>query len=355
MTADPAPGSDTTDGAGIQHPFAEGPAEGGAIEVAEGVLWLRLPLPMALDHVNVYALKDADGWTVVDTGFRSKRGTALWQSLLDGPLAGAPVRRVLVTHHHPDHIGMAGWFQAQGAELLMPRTAWLYARMLVLDDQALPTPEAMTFWRRAGMPAAMLAERQTERPFNFADVVAPMPVGFTRIVEGEVLALAGRRWLVRMGDGHAPEHATLWSLDDGLILGGDQFLPGISPNIGVYPTEPGADPLADWLDSTRRFQPLAREDHLVLPDHRLPFTGLPLRLRQMEDNHTAALPRLLDHLSVPRTAADCFAVLFRRPVGPVQFPLAMAEAVAHLNHLLRLGQVSRSLSPDGAWLWTRAD
>lgn len=355
MTAEPTPGSDTTDGAGIQHPFAEGPAEGGAIEVAEGVLWLRLPLPMALDHVNVYALKDADGWTVVDTGFRSKRGTALWQSLLDGPLAGAPVRRVLVTHHHPDHIGMAGWFQAQGAELLMPRTAWLYARMLVLDDQALPTPEAMTFWRRAGMPAAMLAERQTERPFNFADVVAPMPVGFTRIVEGEVLALAGRRWLVRMGDGHAPEHATLWSLDDGLILGGDQFLPGISPNIGVYPTEPGADPLADWLDSTRRFQPLAREDHLVLPGHRLPFTGLPLRLRQMEDNHTAALPRLLDHLAVPRTAADCFAVLFRRPVGPVQFPLAMAEAVAHLNHLLRLGQVSRSLSPDGAWLWTRAD
>jgi glyoxylase-like metal-dependent hydrolase (beta-lactamase superfamily II) len=340
---------------GILHPFLEPPASGEATEVADGVLWLRLPLPMALDHVNVFALRDVEGWTLIDTGLHSKRGIALWQALLDGPLAGAPVRRVLVSHHHPDHIGMAGWFQSRGAELLMPRTAWLYARMLTLDVQTLPPPETVAFWRGAGMPADMLADRSQSRPFNFADIVAPMPLGFTRIAEGDILTLGNRRWQVRMGDGHAPEHATLWSLDDNLILGGDQFLPGISPNIGVYPTEPDADPLADWLRATRAFRPLAQDSHLVLPGHKLPFTGLPLRLRQMEENHTAALPRLLDHLSEPRTAADCFPVLFRRPIGPAEFPLAMAESVAHLNHLLRLGQVSRTLSEDGAWLWTRAD
>ena len=143
----------------IRYPFAEPPVEGQAVEVAAGVLWMRLPLPMALDHVNVYALDDGDGWTVVDTGMASKRGMAIWQALLAGPLGGKPVHRVIVTHHHPDHVGMAGWFQAQGADLLMTRTAWLYARMLVLDVQPLQSAEQIAIWRGAGMDLALLAKR----------------------------------------------------------------------------------------------------------------------------------------------------------------------------------------------------
>ena len=335
----------------IHHPFPTPPAEGAAVEVAPGILWMRLPLPMALDHVNVYALEDGPGWTLVDTGLRSRRGEALWQRLLDGPLCGRSVTRVILTHHHPDHVGMAGWLQARGAALSATRVAWLYARMLTLDEQPLPRPETLQFWRRAGLSEDRLAVRAAERPFNFADVVHPMPLGFDRLEEGDRLHLAGRDWVVRLGQGHAPDHATLWS--DGIVLGGDQLLPGISANIGVYPTEPEADPLTEWLDSCAAFRPHARDDDLILPGHKLPFTGLPFRLGQMIDNHLGALDRLLDHLHCPRTAIDCFPALFRREIGPAEEGLALVEAVAHLNCLLRRGQVSRTLSADGAHLWER--
>ncbi|HPE27153.1 MBL fold metallo-hydrolase, partial [Albidovulum sp.] len=190
----------------IRYPFDEPPAEAAAREVAPGILWLRLPLPMALDHVNVYALDDGDGWTIVDTGLDTRRARAIWDRLVEGPLAGRPVRRVVVTHYHPDHIGLAGWFQARGAELVTTRTSWLFARMLTLDEQPLPVAETLAFWKAAGMDPALLARRGGERPFNFCDVVAPLPLGFSRIRDGDRIAMGGRDWLVRTGDGHAPEH-----------------------------------------------------------------------------------------------------------------------------------------------------
>lgn len=335
----------------LGYPFADCPAEGDAIEVAQGILWMRLPLPMKLDHVNVYALDDGDGWTLVDTGFHSRRGVALWERLLAGPLQGRPVSRVVVTHHHPDHIGMAGWFQARGAELVTTRTAWLMARMLLLDEQDRPAPETLHFWTRAGMDPDVLAQRRTERPFNFADCVAPMPLGYRRIREGDTLRAGGRDWTIRMGNGHAPEHATLWA--DDVVLGGDQLLPSISPNLGVYATEPDADPVADWIEACQRLAPHAA-DQLVLPGHKLPFTGLPLRMRQMEDNHHGALKRLLDHLDAPKTAHDCFLPLFKREIKGGEYGLALVEAVAHCAHLYLAGQATRTLREDGAYLYQRA-
>ncbi|MCQ0969008.1 MBL fold metallo-hydrolase (plasmid) [Paracoccus sp. TK19116] len=339
-------------GGGIRTPFSEPPAEGEAQEIAPGVLWMRLPLPMALDHVNAFAFADDDGWTTVDTGFDSRRTRAIWEALLAGPLAGRPVARLLATHHHPDHLGLAGWFQGRGAALLTSRTAWLMARMLVLDDQPRPVPQALEFWRRAGMPADLLAERAAERPFNFADVVHPLPLGYTRLTEGDRILFGGRDWLVRVGHGHAPEHLTLWSQSDDLVIGGDQLLPSISPNLGVYPSEPDADPVGEWLSSCRAFAELAEPRHLVLPGHKLPFTGLPHRLGQLIENHVSALDRMEAAMALrPMSAVDAFETLFKRPIGRGEFGLALVEAVAHVNHLRRQGRVHKAGERDGAVLW----
>ncbi|WP_415921363.1 MBL fold metallo-hydrolase [Tateyamaria sp. SN6-1] len=342
--------------AGLRYPWAEPPEIGAAIEVAPGVLWCRLPLPMKLDHVNCYALDDGDSWTVIDTGFASKTTKRLWEGLMAGPMGGKPVGRVVVTHHHPDHVGLAGWFQTEhGAELLTTRTAWLMARMLTLDVQETPVAETLAFWRSAGMDADILAERAQERPFNFGDIVAPMPLGYTRIKQGDVITMGGRTWNVHIGNGHAPEHATFWSRDDNLVLAGDQILPSISPNIGVYATEPMADPIGDWLEACERLQALARADHLALGGHKLPFTGLPTRMRQLIDNHHGALDRLLAYLDTPKAAGECFAPLFKRKIGSGEYGLALVEAVAHLSHLYQDGRATRSLRDDGAWVYQRKE
>ncbi len=329
---------------GLRYPHPTPPAEGEAISVAPGILWMRLPLPMALDHVNVYALDDGDSWTIIDTGFASRRGRAIWEKLLAGPLGGRPVSRVVVTHHHPDHVGLAAWFIERGATLLIPRTGWLMTRMLTLDVQEVPNAQSLAFYERAGMARDVLEKRRNERPFNFADCVAPLPLGYTRLIDGQTITMGGRTWDIRMGNGHAPEHATFWSRDDNLVIGGDQLLPSISPNLGVYPTEPDADPVTDWLQSCEYFQTFATDDQLVLGGHKLPFLGLPLRLRQLIENHHGALKRLEAFLDQPRSAGECFLPLFKRQISGGEYGLALVEAGAHPHHPPQNGRGAGALA-----------
>ncbi|MBU2981878.1 MBL fold metallo-hydrolase [Lentibacter algarum] len=336
---------------GLDFPWPDTPEPGGYQQIAEGILWIRLPLPMALDHVNVYAFDEGDSWTIVDTGFKSKHGVKLWEALLEGALKGKPVGRVLLTHHHPDHVGMAGWFVERGAALWSSRTAWLMSRMLILDVEKEMTAQSHKFWTQAGMDKDLLEKRRVERPYNFADACHDLPVGYTRLKEGDVLEMGGRSWDVLEGNGHAPEHLTFWSRDDDFVVAGDQIISSISPNIGVYATEPEADPLGEWIASCEKFEAIARPEHIVLSGHKRPFVGLPHRMRQLRENHEHCLERLVEHLSEPKTAAECFAPLFKRKIDEGIYGMALVEAVAHLNHLLTEGRAVREAREDGAWLW----
>ncbi|MBV7379750.1 MBL fold metallo-hydrolase [Maritimibacter sp. DP4N28-5] len=307
---------------------------------------------MKLDHVNVFCFRDDDGWTIVDSGFKSKKTIAMWEEIMAGPMGGAPIARVIVTHHHPDHVGLAGWFQREhGAELITTRTAWLMARMLQLDVQLEPVDETLAYWRSAGMDREIYAKRLTERPFNFADVVADLPLGYRRVKEGDTIRFGGRTWDVHMGNGHAPEHATFWSQDDDLVLGGDQLLATISPNLGVHATEPEADPVGEWLEACERLMQYAEPTQLVLPGHKLPYRGLPTRMRQLIDNHHSALARLERDLAEPKTAVECFPSIFKRKIGEGEYGLALVEAMAHLNHLYQTGKVTRTRREDDAFVW----
>ena len=256
----------------MDYPWTSAPPVGEPIEVSKGIFWFRLPLPMALDHVNIYAVDEGDSWTIIDTGLWSQKTLAIWRSIVDQYFNNKPISRVIVTHHHPDHVGLAGWFQKEfKAVLWMTRTAWLMARMLRLDYQKLPTEETVNFWRRAGMDEETLKERAAGKPFNFGDSVYEMPLGFRRIVDSEKITLGNRSWIVRVGNGHAPEHATLWCENEPIVIAGDQIISSISPNLGVYATEPEADPVQDWLTSCETFLPFANDKqpvsytHLTLP------------------------------------------------------------------------------------------
>lgn len=336
---------------GLTYPLGAPPVAGEAVEVAPGVLWMRLPLPMALDHINVYALADGDGWALVDSGLDTADSRAAWDLVLAGPLAGKPVTRVICTHMHPDHIGLAGWLCARfGAPLFMSRLEYVTARMLIADTGRSAPEEGVEFHRAAGWTEAQL-ERYRTGFGMFGRAVMPLPSAFHRMAEGDVIRIGDGDWRVVVGTGHSPEHVCLWREADGLILSGDQILPKISSNVSVFATEPAADPLGDWLASLERLQVLFDDSQLVLPSHGEPFRGAAVRLEALTRGHRAGLRRLERTLARPCRAVDVFAALFARPIRDGNLGMATGEALAHLNYLEKSGRVSRVRDEAGVDWW----
>lgn len=339
---------------GVVYPLGrEGPAPGELIEVAEGVGWIRLPLPGSLRHINVWALDDrdadGDGVALVDTGMDLPQPRAAWDALFAGPLAGRRVTRVIVTHFHPDHLGLAGWLCRRfGVALWMTRTEWLLARLLCAEAGHAAPPDALASLRLAGWDEARIADEMEKGWARHAEWINPLPSGFVRIADDDRLAVGARTWRVVIGSGHTPEHACLVDEEGGLMISGDQVLPRISSNVSLFAHEPDGDPLGDWLASIERLAGLPR-DLLVLPAHGEPFTGLHDRLRALRDGHLEKLDALHACLSEPRRAVDCFMTLYGRVIDDAVFWLASGEAMAHLRWLEVTGRATREVREGVAW------
>lgn len=329
----------------LTYPFPEKPAPGSALEVAPGVWWLRMPLPFVLNHINVWALEDGEGWTLVDTGVHNPATVEAWESVLAGTCGGRPVHRVLVTHMHPDHVGMAGWLVRRfGCPLWMSRLEYLTCRVLVADTGREAPEDGVRFYRQAGWSEESL-DQYRKRFGGFGRNVFALPERYHRLSDGDRLRIGGHDWEVVVGRGHSPEHACLYCPALKVLISGDQVLPRISSNVSVFPTEPEADPLGDWIESLAEVRRRVPDDVLVLPSHNEPFSGLHARLEQLAQGHERALERLLarvGELGACR-AVDVFPALFAREIGSDSQLLSMAtgESIAHLNHLRARGRVRR--------------
>lgn len=342
----------------LSFPFAAAPRpDGELLDVAPGIKWLRMPLPLALDHINLYLLQDDDGWLIVDTGISDATTRALWQQIFAGPLAGQKITGVLCTHYHYDHAGLAGWLaDTLRVPLYMSHGEYYTLRTLAPAPQEEGLPwQHLEYFQRCGFPAAALDDiHQVLRMAS--QLVSPPPAAFRRLRHGEALKIGGRQWQLHLGEGHVAEHMLLHNAQDDILLAGDQLLPRITSNVSVLPTEPEADLMGDWLASLERLARLPN-DPLVLPAHELPYRGLQTRIRQLRAHHGRHFDRLRQLCQARElTAYEATLQLFaqRGPLSPVDRMMALGECLAHLNYLRRRGEIERRLDADGCYRYMLA-
>jgi glyoxylase-like metal-dependent hydrolase (beta-lactamase superfamily II) len=337
----------------LEYPRPAPPAGGETFEIAPGVHWLRMPLPFALDHINLWALEDERAWTLVDCGIGDEGTRALWDRIFAGRFATHPVQRIIVTHHHPDHAGLALWLtERTGAEFWMPQAEYFAAHAHREGAAGFGFDNVIAMFTRNGLAGENLALLQ-QRQSNYRSRVPGFPSSYRRLMEGQTLRIGGRAWRVVMGYGHAPEHAALYCEELGVLISGDMVLPKISTNVSVWSNEPEGNPLALFLDSISRYAELPATT-LTLPSHGLPFRGLRERVVQLKEHHRLRLAELQEACDTPKAAQDVLDTLFRRKLDTHQLFFAMGEAMAHLHFLHYEGRLERSAGADGVVRYVRS-
>lgn len=330
-------------------PFQDPPKPGELIEVAKDVYWLRMPLPFSLAHINLWLLKDHDGWAIIDTGIKSDDTKQLWESIFQQHLNGEAVTRIILTHLHPDHMGLAQWLtQYWKADLWMTQTEWLYSQLnTAMEHTALPENLAKHFTLLGVAPD--IAGNMKNMFSMYSIMMDPLPTQYQRVSADDTLDINGKKWTVMIGRGHSPEHACYYCEELNVIIGGDQLLPRITPSISVYPEEPNGNPLGLFLSSLNQFYGLP-EDCLVLPSHELPYRNVHQRVDQLKQHHEERCDVILNACTESLTAIDIMRVMFsHRKLSPIDEIMALGETVAHINLLLIREELSRTIDENGLY------
>ena len=344
----------------LNYPLGDAlPEPGRTIEVAPGVRWVRMALPFALDHINLWLLRDEidgqPGWTIVDCGITNDTTREAWEQVFAHELDGLPVLRVIVTHMHPDHIGLAHWLTEHWqCRLWISATDFNAARLASTSTTGFGGGSAALFMASHGLTDPEAIEKIKARSNYYASMVPKVPERFRRLLDGDVIRIGGHDWVCHVGYGHAPEHMSLHCRALSLLISGDMVLPRISTNVSVIDLEPEANPLPLYLASIERMRALPA-DTLVLPSHGKPFRGLHARIDQLQAHHDERFAELMTAcVAAPRSAADLLSVLFKRKLDLHQTTFAMGESIAHLNALWLAGRLRRRLDDDGIYRFAPA-
>lgn len=325
----------------IEYAIDGPPQIGEPIRVAENLYMLRLPLPFALDHVNVWLLEGDSSWTIIDTGMGTMQSLGIWEKLLVSFLKNKPVEKLILTHYHPDHVGLSGDLVARtGAAVYMSRVEWLTANMLFHDAEGKLNTAMLRLFQQHGLPDDQYQQMSKTRNI-FAARCFNLPLFYRRLQHGELIEMAGSNWQCRVGKGHSPEHIALYCRDRKILIAGDHILPKITPNIPMPVQEPFANPVADYLESLSTFSDMAN-DVLVLPSHRLPFRGIRIRIDQLISHHHQRLERLYEACDKPVSVYNMLPVLFNRALDLNQMTFAMLEGLSHMVYLEREGNLIKS-------------
>jgi len=343
----------------LHYPFGETlPDTAKTMEIAPGVLWIRMGLPFALNHINLWLLEDdieterghVHGWTAIDCGIASDATRDAWEILfgdLNNHLRGLPIIRVIATHCHPDHIGLADWLCSRwNVQLWMTAGEYAFARMMSASLPGADGTAMFPHFRKHGLVDSAMQEQIQERKNHYTRLVPTVPTAYRRLQEGIDVIINQRHWQIICGFGHSPEHASLYCAELNILISGDMLLPRISTNVSVFAIEPEANPVQQYLDSLQKYLPLP-EDVLILPSHGKPFKGLHTRVQQLQDPHAERLTEVKEASSTPQSAADIVPIMFRRPLDAHQLTFAIGEALAHLHKLWFDGILRRELGTDG--------
>jgi glyoxylase-like metal-dependent hydrolase (beta-lactamase superfamily II) len=333
---------------GLTYPRDLPPAPGAVSEIAPGILWFRLALPFLLDHVNIYLIEDRQGWTLLDTGLGDLKTQHAWEELLAGPLKGRPIERIIVTHFHPDHVGSAGWLLKRlDVPLYMSATEYLMSLNMHLDPGALEAEHYRNFYRSHGLDPAT-TQNVVTKGHEYLRIVSGLPKTYRRLVAGDVLSVGGRQFEVLTGGGHSPEQIMLLNRTEKIFFAADQVLAKITPNVSVAAVDPEGDPLGIYLRSLRALKDTIGEDVLVLPGHQLPFRGLGARASQLERHHLLRCEAIARACrTAPRSAAELIPHIFERALDAHQMGFAFSEVLAHVNYMLRRGELTALTGADG--------